>query len=63
MAKCPFCGSPETRVETPFLDLKTGKTELAYCCGASKKNAQFIARRFDQSDPDNIPTLEEVSKL
>lgn len=62
MAKCPFCGSEKTRIETPFVDRVTGEQLKSYCCNAAKKNAGYVARRYDPRFSDTIPTPEEVAK-
>lgn len=63
---CPFCKSEKTKVSTPFVELdKFGKyvPKTSYCCNSAAKNAKYIARRFDPSLGNNIPDIEETSKL
>lgn len=59
---CPFCGSKELTVETPYVDRVTGKNKRVPCCPKSKRNTEYIKKRFDQSNTNN-PDFEEVSKL
>jgi hypothetical protein len=59
--KCPFCGSEEIMVDTPYLD-RHGDKILAFCCNAQKKNHDYIEGHFDPRAEDQMKP-EEVSKL
>ena len=37
---CPFCGSEQIIVDTPFFDPVTEKPETTFCCGYQKQNAK-----------------------
>lgn len=61
---CPFCGSKEIRVETPFVK-SVGfegefEPEKSWCCNAQKTNQEYIKKNFH---PDDAPSEEDVSKL
>lgn len=59
---CPFCGSKELRVKSPYVELKKdgeyGPVEN-FCCTAQKTNHQYVKKNFH---PDDAPDPEEVSK-
>ncbi len=65
--KCKFCGSDTLRV--PRVTQFGPETELKesgeygpvedFCCGAQKKNAQYIKKNFH---PDDAPDADEVSR-
>lgn len=60
--KCPFCGSEEIKIPTPFIDPVTGETIMTFCCKAQEKNNKYIERHTDPITGEK-PDLEEVSKL
>lgn len=59
--KCPFCGSKELKVKSPYVELKVngeyGPIEN-YCCLAQKQNAKYAKSYSEDSRPDP----EEISK-
>lgn len=60
--KCPFCGSAERIIKTPYIDPITNENKTTFCCKAQSANAQYIKKHYSPFDEDK-PTLEEVSKL
>lgn len=58
---CPFCGSPQVMIDTPFVDRVTGEKEQTYCCIYSKRNSKNAARKYDPSR-GSVPSLEESSE-
>lgn len=60
--KCPFCGSTEIIVDTPYYD-KHGERITSYCCLGQKKNAAYRDKMYEQSNDEDIPDLDEISKL
>jgi len=65
--ECPFCHSTKLRIPRktqfgPEVELKEngeyGPVE-DFCCGAQKKNHQYIKKNYH---PDDAPNPEEVSK-
>lgn len=62
MAKCPFCGSKELKLETPYIRPSTGKHETRWCCKSQAENNKYREKRFSPYD-DNKPELEDISKL
>lgn len=64
MSKCPFCGSEKTHLKTPYVEIgEKGEYEQTetYCCGAQKRNAEYVRKRYDPSRGD-LPDPNEVSK-
>ena len=62
---CPFCGSEEIYLDTPYVETSGHKIDefqpiKTICCPAQKKNADYILKNFH---PDDAPSLEEISKL
>lgn len=45
MNKCPFCGSKEIIIETPYVNA-FGDKEKTYCCISMKKNSEYVKKRF-----------------
>ena len=60
--KCPFCGSPQTMIDTPYIDRWTGEHKKTPCCGAQEKNISYLKKNADPYQ-ETKPTLEDVSKL
>jgi len=60
--KCPFCGSPKTMVETPYIDRWTGEHKLTPCCTSQKVNMDYVKNSMSPYQ-ENKPTVEDVSKL
>lgn len=60
---CPFCGSKEIKLKTPFINPVTGKMEETWCCKAQAKNQSYIKTHFKKDTDGRIPTMEEISKL
>ena len=61
---CPFCGSKEIYIKTPYVELnKKGEysSKTTICCGAQRKNQTYIEKRFNPID-NSIPSAKEVSK-
>lgn len=63
--KCPFCGSEQVMVKSPYIELGDRVGEytpvMKYCCQASRKNAKYVTKHFDPSRGEN-PTMEEVAR-
>jgi len=59
--KCPFCGSKELMVTTPYLKPVTHEPIRTPCCKAQAKNMEYSKKRFDPRNP-NRPSLDEISK-
>lgn len=62
MNKCPFCGSEQIKLKTPFVELNDKgvyEPKETWCCSAQARNQQYIKKHFD---PGNKPDPEEVSK-
>lgn len=59
--KCPFCGSTEMRIETPYVDRITGEKKTTYCCLSQKKNHEYADRNFHPVLGGKTP--EEAGKL
>ena len=57
---CPFCGSKDIMIETPYVDRITGKKKVVPCCKAQKDNIAFRNARYSG---DDVPELEDISKL
>ncbi len=55
---CPFCGSEKYWIETPFMDLITGKKKEVPCCSKQKTNMEYQKKRFVHED---APSLEEIA--
>lgn len=59
--KCPFCGSEEILIKTPYVDRITGESETTYCCKAQAQNHKYI-NRHTNSRTGERPSWEEVAK-
>ncbi len=59
---CPFCGSKNVMVQTPFIDPITKEAKKSFCCNASKKNQTYIDAKYHSIYTENKPSLDEVSK-
>lgn len=57
--KCPFCGSEERVINTPYVDA-SGKPTTTWCCEATKRNMNYV--KNNNPDPDLQPDLGEVEK-
>jgi len=60
--KCPFCGSKDIVVETPYIDRVTQKPKTTICCKAQRNNSDYREKRYGPVSNDQ-PSAEEVSKL
>ena len=59
---CPFCGSKEIKVKTPYIDQVTLEPLETFCCKSQKTNSKYITKRFDPTNGE-APTPEEVTKI
>lgn len=58
-SKCPFCGSENRVVETPYYD-RAGNPQTSYCCEATKRNLKYV--KSNNPDPDLQPDLDTIEK-
>ena len=61
--KCPFCGSKERFLDTPFVELNEKgeyETKRTFCCEAQKRNFDYVEKNFL---PDAAPDIDEVAKI
>lgn len=59
--KCPFCGSKEIYIKTPYTNM-SGEAQYKYCCQAQKKNHEYADKHYHPI-LGNPPSQEEISKL
>ena len=45
--KCPFCGSEEIRLQTPYVTRVTHTPEYTFCCKSQAKNHEYTNKRID----------------
>ena len=61
--KCPFCGSEEQRIETPYIKPVTHEPITTWCCRAQARNREYLKRNDDPTRRFNQHlTMDEVSK-
>ena len=60
MDKCPFCGSKEMLIKSPYVE-KGGKEIYDFCCFPQKKNREHLDKRFGR-EVSNRPSMDEISK-
>jgi len=58
---CPFCGSKQWKIETPYIDPITKEKETTYCCKEMRMNNNFIDTRYNADDA-NKPRIEDTWK-
>jgi hypothetical protein len=59
--KCPFCGSKEIKIKTPYLD-KFGDPIFTFCCNAQKRNDKYVEAHTSRYTGDK-PSPEEVNRF
>ena len=61
---CPFCGSKELRIKTPYLKPVTHEPITTFCCKSQAQNQKYINRNYDPTRPNQKKiTHDDVSKL
>jgi len=58
---CPFCGSKDLIIDTPFIDRITRQPKRVPCCKGQKTNIEFRDKRYHEGEEK--PELEDISKL
>lgn len=69
--KCPFCGSKELKIETPFMKVSYGtpanpgsgkpERQFTYCCRQQAANAKYVSSHRDYKTGETLD-IDKIAK-